>query len=168
MGWTTPVTRSTGFVVTSTDWNAVENNLTYLYQRPQFQVHLSAAQSISNNLSTVCNFDVVDIDTSSGWSASTHKYTVPTGEGGMWLLNADMSWASNSSGSRGVFIITPSGAFDNWMAATTDGNGRAASSGLCLLSALDQVYVQVFQTSGGALNTGSGVQNVQFSGIRVG
>jgi hypothetical protein len=31
MGWTTPTDRSTGYVVSATDWNVVEDNLTFLY-----------------------------------------------------------------------------------------------------------------------------------------
>ena len=31
MPWTTPTDRATGYVVTATDWNIVEDNLTYLY-----------------------------------------------------------------------------------------------------------------------------------------
>lgn len=31
MGWTTPTDRSTSYVVTSTDWNVIEDDLTFLY-----------------------------------------------------------------------------------------------------------------------------------------
>ena len=31
MGWTTPTDRSTGYVVTATDWNIVEDDLSFLY-----------------------------------------------------------------------------------------------------------------------------------------
>ena len=31
MPWTSPTDRSTGYTVTSVDWNIVEDNLTYLY-----------------------------------------------------------------------------------------------------------------------------------------
>ena len=42
---------------------------------PMFQVHLESTQSISNNTTTIVQFDEVDFDTASCWDSSNYRFT---------------------------------------------------------------------------------------------
>lgn len=171
MSWSAPVIHSTGDVVTASDWNIDSNDLTFLdgllTGLDQFQVHLGTAVSINNNTFTTVAYDTVDSDTASGWSATTHTYTVQTA--GMWNIGILMRWASNSTGNRGTQLAINGAGTPNIFPANLDPSsiGRQIVSVSLLLGVGDTVTVQGFQTSGSALNTGAGKNIVQLAGVRV-
>lgn len=162
MTWTTPKTWNVGDAATAADMNTyVRDNSSYLYTgRAQFQVHLATAQSIANNAGVNVLYDTVDIDNSSGWSATNYQYTVPAGQDGMWLFYAAAGWASNATGIRGIGIIGPPGSqWDFYGAPSNDvgSQGRSSTTLLARCGVGQVIHVQVWQTSGGALNFGPAV-----------
>jgi hypothetical protein len=131
-----------------------------------FQVYLANAVVIPNMSTTVMPYDTVSADTASGWSAATHTYTIPAGESGLWLFSATMQWAANSTGTRGVSI---NGNVWHFSPSSSDPGsvGREEVSYLGYFTAGQTANVSVYQSSGGALNTGSGFPVVAFSGARI-
>jgi len=78
---------------------------------PAFQVALtlgagdSYVQSVTSNTLTLIEFDDVEFDTDSGWTgASTHKWTVPAGKDGLYLLHLAGN-AISSSNDISSFIL---------------------------------------------------------------
>jgi hypothetical protein len=95
-----------GQVLTAAELNDLD-------ERPTARVYRAAAYSDASGTVTLCPFDTVQWDTQSGFSTSTHLYTVPE-EG---YYHVDGSWARNTTSS-------PSG-----MQVTIYHNGSAAASG---------------------------------------
>ena len=55
--------------------------------QPAFSVELTTEQSVSSDVVTRCNFNTTHFDTHSGWNGTDYKWTVPTGEGGKYIIN---------------------------------------------------------------------------------
>jgi len=62
---------------------------------PMFQVHLDSNQAISNNVTTIIQFDNVDFDTASCWDSSNYKFT--PNKAGKYIFYKNIS-PDNSSG----------------------------------------------------------------------
>lgn len=137
------------------------------HQEHAFQVHLASNLSINSATVTTVHFDTVDRDTDTGWSASTFLYTIPTT--GWWSFNAIMAWATNGTGVRllsfaGTIPIAAATASTD---PSIDAFGRGVISGQYYATSGQTIGVAVYQTSGGALNTGHGGGAVQLSGIKL-
>lgn len=141
------------------------------------KAHKAAAQSIPNAAWTALVFDTNDWDYSAdptnipihSTSSNTERFTIPsvfqqgTAGGsngfGWYTVCAVVGFASNSTGERGVRLLVngaPTG-----HATTIPANATAAATTQITISAFLQMYVnqylsiEVFQSSGGALNTDS-------------
>lgn len=166
MAWSTPIIHATGDIVTASDWNVSSNDLSYLYQRPQFQVHLTTGVSIPNGAATLVQYDTVDEDNFAGWSTINHQYTIPSGEGGMWLFTACQQWASNATGVRAIQFVGVAGNPFSFMSAAVDAFGRQVASEAFVITAGQNFFINAYQTSGGALSLAN--STCLFSGVRVG
>ena len=135
------------------------------------QIFATGTQSISNALeneltSTYWNGTAV---TNGGVSFSAGRLTVSNA--GFYQLSANCSFASNSTGYRGISILK-NGSFsnrigyENKIAVSGDRTGLTCSGGI-YLNAGDYVSVYVFQNSGGSLNTDTAV-NGNFSITKTG
>ena len=71
------VSGTTNLVIGSTNSSTVtfESGAATGQNYPMFQVHLDSTQSISNNVTTIIQFDNVDFDTASCWDASNYRFT---------------------------------------------------------------------------------------------
>lgn len=67
------------------------------------QSHLAASQSISDNTATVVKFDTVDIDTQSGYSATTGRYT-PTRAGTYLVCGTVQGLVTTAMTSLTIFV----------------------------------------------------------------
>ena len=122
-------------------------------------VYNSAYISIPNNTDTLLTFNTENFDTSSyhDTSTNTSRLTVPTT--GKYLITANIGFAANATGYRtgqikkngstNVGTIgtnpTPNGTFDT----------QISNSVVVSATAADYFEIQVFQSSGGALNGGT-------------
>jgi len=73
-----------------------QSNLNY----PMFQVHLESTQSISNNVTTIVQFDEVDFDTASCWDSTNYRFTPNVA--GKYLFYKNISMDNSS----GVFYMS--------------------------------------------------------------
>lgn len=168
MSFVTPPTQSSGYLVLNTDWNTLVNDLIFLNTPPQFQVHMATAVSIPNNATTNVNFDTVDIDNASNWNATTHQYTI--GTAGLWLFTGSLIFANNSTGVREIsFGGTLGQTAQNAVTAATDAFGRCNVAAIAhVAGTTSTIALNALQTSGAALNTGTGAGAIFLSGCKIG
>jgi len=117
-----------------------------------------ATQTISNTTDTVLNFsgtDTYDTDAFHDTTTNNSRITIPTGLGGYYLIYGLNTWDVNATGRRfcelkknGTKILTSNGFGPNSTAAPSN-----MISVVLNLSAGDYVEYQVWQSSGGNLDT---------------
>lgn len=123
--------------------------------KPVFQVKQAVAQSIPNNTITTLTYDTVIYDSHSGWSNSTHVYTVQVA--GWYWVSMQIELDSNSTGIR-TCRLNQNGTGSTILIHTMTPNAIGDSSGLYLTGPVkcaigDTLKVELVQTSGGALGT---------------
>jgi len=118
----------------------------------------SSAQSISSTTQTDLTFDTEQFDTNGFHSTSTNtaRITIPSGKGGYYLVTAKVSYASNSTGTRGLWLVkngsTYIGTSFNEPVSTGDIT-TVQINAIVNLVATDYITMNAYQSSGGSLNT---------------
>lgn len=117
-----------------------------------------ANQSISNSTSTIITWDAEDYDTNSFHDNATNntRVTIPSGKGGKYLFSVTGWWASNTTGSRHMYLQVNGSTIPAYHIESAEGNVAIGLSQVFALSAADYVEFGVFQDSGGALNVEGG------------
>lgn len=121
---------------------------------PGVSLQHSATQAIANNTNTVLAFNTEIFDTDSMHSTVTNTSRITIVTPGTYLIVVEVSWASNSTGYRQIFLKYngSSGIAENTVQAV---NGAATTQTLAIVEALvaaDYVEAFVAQGSGGSLN----------------
>ena len=155
MGWTTPVTWTTGGTVTAAALNAqLRDNLDYLYNTPQVAVRLTSTQSIPNATDTTVSWhEAVYEDPSTMWDiAAPTKIIIP--RAGVYTIVFHVFWASSATPTddRDIkFIVNTSETriSQSLPAAVEHASQLSIETGLALN---DELEIQVKQSTGGALN----------------
>ena len=93
-----------------------------LLVKPTFAVKISTGQSISNTTWTKVAFDTEIIDTASAYDTSTYRFTVPTGQGGNYLIGTDVHFGVYTAGHQIQIAFKINGSF-------VDGNRITYRSG---------------------------------------
>lgn len=141
---------------------------------PTWAIYRAAAQTISNNTWTFVNFDSEDTDTGNMHSTSVNTFAVTINQPGLYAISGKGGFVANATGQRAVRLSrTPSGGsatvingssviFNNVGAS----NVASAPTPTCYVQcALNDVLgVQVWQQSGGNLNTSSGTVGTDSAG----
>ena len=117
----------------------------------------SSAQSISNTTQTDLTFDTESFDTDAyhSTSSNTARITIPSGKGGYFLVTARVSYASNSTGTRGLWLRkngTEVATCFTQPVATSDITTVQINQ-IMALAVGDYITMNAYQGSGGALNT---------------
>lgn len=156
-----PRTWVTGEVVTAAEMNTdIRDAVKFLLggastRKPSFRTHLSAVVSIANNTTATAIWNTADEDTDSGYSTGSGLYTVATA--GLWVFNARSLWASNAAGTRILAMrVNSVSSSTQFVSAAVDGFGRSSTTLVARCAVSDIVDATVFQSSGGALNFGTG------------
>ncbi len=124
----------------------------------------SAVQSIPNATVTAMLWDVENYDTNAFHSttgANTDRITIPSGQEGYYSITANVNWATNATGFRNGSIrvnndATTIGAvvyIQPYNIASTENSMEITT--VFYLNVGDYVTFNVYQDSGGNLNTGS-------------
>jgi len=129
-------------------------------------VYKTSAQSISNATFTTVNFEAENFDTDSYHSTSvnTSRMTIPTGKDGKYLVTANLAFDTNSTGIRAC-VIRKNGADyakGTWIGAFNESAVLVATQ-IINLVATDYIEIQVYQSSGGALNIKGDAASSMFS-----
>ena len=153
MAWTTPITFTTGNVLTAAQMNTnVRDNTNYLFDQPMALVTNSANISIPNTTVTSPNI-ATTVYSSPGITIGAGVFT-PT-IAGAYQAWANGTWAGSAVGQReaglltGVFLLA-----DDLQAGSGSRNtfNLNAMSTKVMNGSTDTIILQVAQTSGGALN----------------
>lgn len=122
------------------------------------RVHNSATQAISTGAYASLTFDTERFDTHAFHStvSNTSRLTVPSNLGGYYVIGGCAGFATNATGLRLARILL-NGATRIAESSSVDGNSgadvRVEITTLYALSATDYVEFQLFQNSGGNLNS---------------
>ena len=115
----------------------------------------SVAQSISNTTRTALSFDTESFDTSGFHSTtvSPQIMTVPSGKAGKYLVTAGVTFATNSSGNREVYIFKNGGIYSSaFRPGTSVGSTSGTISDIVDLAVGDYVTIRVEQDSGTSID----------------
>lgn len=128
-------------------------------QRPHVIVTHSTTQSVSNASEQEVVFDTDEADV---WgfhdtASNTQKLLVPTGFDGLYEVHANLAFAANATGVRGVLLYKNGLASGTFLCAMRAGSVSAVAcyvsvSTLVRLAAGDYIACTAYQNSGGALN----------------
>ena len=127
---------------------------------PTAVMYRSTSQSIANNSYTTVDLTSELSDTNGAHDTSTNpsRYTCPIA--GDWLLLGAGSIVANATGGRGIRLLKNGSAIEG--SAKFETNASASfgwvgqTSLIVTLAVGDYVQMQLYQNSGGALNTDSG------------
>lgn len=177
MPYTTPPTFVSGGTVTASNLNILSDDIEYLYGISQgvtfsgAQISRSTNQSISDSTDTNISWNAESFDYGGWWSSGT-ALTVPAGAIPAGYTNiavlaiARAKFASNTTGNRKLTVLK-NGSEVGSTALGGVGGGDTTLVWLVELftvAAADTVAVQVYQTSGGALNvTAASISLVRYA-----
>jgi hypothetical protein len=123
----------------------------------------STNQSIPNATVTAMLWDVENYDTNTFHSTSTNtdRITIPSGQSGYYSITFNVNWAPNSTGFRNATIRVNNDSatigavvyIQPYNIASTENSMEMTT--VFYLNAADYVTINVYQDSGGNLNTGS-------------
>jgi hypothetical protein len=124
------------------------------------ELYKTATQSIAHSTSVFMTWENEYLDTNAFHSTSTNtsRITIPTGKAGVYLVFANIVWASNATGQRSVHIWKNGAAlFSSDIAVENNPNTTGSQAQNLMLfancSVADYLEVRVTQNSGGNLNT---------------
>jgi hypothetical protein len=135
----------------------------------------TTGQATSTGAWTAITYDTETYDTDAfhSTSSNTSRITIPTGLAGYYLIYANIAWAANGSGQRGVKIYQ-NGSQDRWkqFQAANGGYGNFLTvADVYYLGVTDYIEIVAYQDSGGNLNvlgsdsnTGFGIFGATFLG----
>lgn len=162
MAWATPTNVPTGTVFTQAYSEVIRDDLLYLFDRSdnpaRAVVYHNTTQSIANSTATavVWNTETSDSASLHSTSVNTSRMTIPSGEGGTYLIVGYIDWAANATGVRQAYLRLSTGSLvltnviDNAVAG--GGTTPQVVTAVYPLAAGEYVEVVASQTSGGALN----------------
>jgi len=123
---------------------------------PEFRMHQSLTQSVSNTTWTQITCDTSDYDSDTGRSGSTpFAYTIPAGMTGRWSFGWVLPWASNGTGARAANLYR-NGTATSTYPITPAAGSTATCTGWAdriLCNAGDVMSLFGWQSSGGSLGT---------------
>jgi hypothetical protein len=148
---------------TGLKWATVSSTPTFV----GCSVYKSAAQSIANTTSTTLTFDSEAFDTDAFHSNVTNnsRITIPAGKAGKYLVSALIVFATNATGIRGVSLMKNGATIANLVQGPSGATNSTYSNGSAVfdLAVADYLEIQVYQSSGGNLNVGSGSDGTIYS-----
>ena len=113
-----------------------------------------ADQSIANSTRTILTFDTETFDTNTFHDTSTNtgRMTIPSGKAGKYLVTAAVTFATNSTSYREIYLFK-NGSFYSQVFPAPSGTGSSGAvlSDLVDLAVADYVEIKVEQGTGGAL-----------------
>jgi len=120
-----------------------------------FYARLTSAQSIPATTRTVIEFNTTLINTGSGYSTSTDDFTVPSGQGGLYLFGAQARLETSDSLTAVylTLVINSTAVSSDWHSNTYYESGNLTY--LANLSAGDVVEVDFYHNASGTKQLGT-------------
>jgi hypothetical protein len=163
--WTTPNHATASTVATAAAFNTHENDLLYLKDRmdnpARARVNHNATQSLTSGVDTALamNSEASDSATMHDTVTNNSRVTIPTGEGGWYLITISIEFAANATGQRKLSARFDGATELGYIAvdAAASGVTRLSTSVLVALNAAQYVEALASQNSGGGLNVNTGM-----------
>jgi len=138
---------------------------------PSFFAYLGSNQNISTATHTTVALNTEAFDTANGFDTSTHKYTIPSGQGGKYLITAGVR-RENFNPPRFTPYILKNNSVGLWNAENsgTDSGAyyeSAQGSSIVSLSAGDVIHLVVYHTNGSTKAIMSGIGNTYFGAFKL-
>ena len=115
----------------------------------------SAAQTISTGVTTAVTFDTETFDTDNFHSTSTNtsRMTVPTGKAGKYLVTAGVTFATNATGNREIYIYKNGNQYSSaFQPGTSVGSTSIVIADVVSMAVGDYVESRVAQDSGSSVD----------------
>lgn len=155
MPYTTPSTQGASSVIPTSRLNSYKAGLDWLAtDKPRCRLRSTTNVSIPNSSATAVGMDSERFDVGGMHAGTSSKIIIPSGGGGLYLLGAGGSWASNATGYRqlairlngATLLVITSGP------PRSDGFSIQSLTTTYVLAAGDEIELVAEQNSGGALN----------------
>jgi hypothetical protein len=147
---------------TGLKWAAPASGLTFVGA----SVYNVAVQSIANGTFTALNFDSENYDTDGfhSTSSNTSRFTIPTGKGGKYLINATFEVDDNATGQR-TLAFYKNGSVEIYCGNVASNTRQPKSIGNVVLDLAANDYVEAFyyQDSGTSRNITLGQLYARFT-----
>ncbi len=144
------------------EWQAPAGGLTFVGA----SVYNVAVQSIANGTFTALNFDSENYDTDGfhSTSSNTSRFTIPTGKGGKYLINATFEVDDNATGQR-TLAFYKNGSVEIYCGNVAANTRQPKSIGNVVLDLAANDYVEAFyyQDSGTSRNITLGQLYARFT-----
>lgn len=160
MAYSSPAAPVTGTTISKTTFgDVVKADLDFLANPPACRVYHNAAQSIPNVTGTLLAFNSERYDTDTMHDTVTNNSRITIKTAGLYVVTLNFTWPTNGTGERRASIFL-NGATQIAFSSTSPAQ-ITTDNGICLatiykLAVNDYLTVQVYQSSGGALNVNSG------------
>lgn len=170
MAWTAPGTWSVGESPTAAKLNSnLRDNMTWLHDSIPAAASLHGGATIANNTWTAITFvESFDNDTIHDDSTNPTRYTITTAGRYLFVAQVAFKSASNAVGLGARFLLSgvTSLAELKVTGCSQDGNGLSIQY-IFNAAAADYMEVQVWQNSGGALDTYPSMNGCFFGATRL-
>ncbi len=176
MAFTTPRTWTTGEVVTAAQLNEqIRDNENFLAQAHSVRAYKGSDQTISDATYTLVSFGAESYDTDTFHSTSTNpeRITIPTGLGGLYLIQSLIVFAGSATAHIIRQRYRKNGATslsEMIMRATAASapDDKTIHHEIVQLVAGDYIELQVYHNVGGNLNILSGEYSIWMAATRIG
>ena len=158
-----------GQVLTSTGAGSPPafETLTAATLAPAFSAYVGNAQLIATSSTTKLQFDTELFDIGSVFDHSTnYRFTVPSGEGGKYLINIQVRGESTNVFDM-VGIVRKNGSDISYGNFTHGNYDDYSWASIMVLNATDYLEVFIYHTQGGNQSLGVGVERSQFAGFKL-
>lgn len=154
MPYTSPATVVTGTTITTAWGNSVKAATDFLANPPACRARRTTNQSLTTAVAAAIAFDAERYDTDSMHSTSVNTSRITIVTPGLYLLTGHVSFASNATGVREVYLYlnNTTRLVDVVTTPVTGDSTRVTATTVYKLAAADYVEMFAYQTSGGALN----------------
>ena len=162
MTWSLKPSLSAGTYPNALQMERLVNQVDFLSNAPMAWLKRAAAFSVANSTVVTIDMDTATYDNYGGWSASSNpsRYTVQVA--GTYMIAGGVSWESNATGLRTAQIrvngVDVSGSQVRVAPISGTQTSTVTRTVLVSLSVNDYIEIATFQSSGGALNTGSSTE----------
>jgi hypothetical protein len=131
---------------------------------PAFSAYAGSATSLTNGTYVKVLFDTETFDTNNNFASSRFTPTVA----GYYQVNCGVTFASFQS-TETILAVYKTGSVYQYLSDTVTTRIYTFSGGTLVYcnGSTDYIEIYVLQSSGGSVNTVTGIQNTQFSGSMV-
>lgn len=146
---------STGGIATASWGDTIRDDLEFLISPPQCAFSHSTTQSIADSTWTALNGNTEDYDTDTMHSTVTNTSRATATTAGKYWVHATWEFASSavSSFRSARFRVNGTTAYEVWTGSGTGSALRNSGGRTLVLAATDYVELQVWQNTGGNLNS---------------